>query len=128
MRSRGGARHIFDWIIDSKLVKEVVENYPIRIESGAGVQSLRLPPGEKLLDVLGRDKPGVGLGCRMFGEKFEDVFVFLVSEGFAEGPHVFEESFDGFLERERFFVFFIEACEFEAAFFRAHKAFAFLRL
>jgi hypothetical protein len=34
----------------------------------------------------------------VFGEEFEDVFVLLVGEGFAEGPHVFEERFDRFLE------------------------------
>ena len=110
------ARHLLDWVVDPELVKEVVENYAIGVEGGARVEALGLPPGEELLDVLGRDKPGVGFGCHMFGKKFEDVFVFLVGEGLAERLDVFEERLDGFLQRQRF-VFFIEAGEFEAAVF-----------
>jgi hypothetical protein len=87
-------------VVDPELVKEVVNNHPVRIERGARVKALRLPPGEKLLYVLGRDKPGVGFGCRTFGEEFEYVFVLLVSEGLTERLDVFEERFDGFLKRE----------------------------
>ena len=87
----GQSRDFLHWVVDPELVKEVVENYPVRIERGARVEALRLAPGEKLLDVLGRDKPGVGLGGRVFGKKFEDVFVFLVGEGFAERLDVFLE-------------------------------------
>jgi len=77
-----------------------VENDSICIESGARIKPLRLPPSEKLLDVLGRDKSGVRYGCRVFRKEFENVFVFLVGEGFAEGLNVFEECFDGFLKRD----------------------------
>jgi hypothetical protein len=113
-------------VLDPKLVKEVVENYPIRIEGGTGVHSFRLSPGEELLYVLGRDKPGVGFGCYVLNEEFEDVFIFLMGEGFAARFDVFKEHFDGFLKRQRL-VFCLETREFEAAFFRAQlKAFAFL--
>ncbi len=105
-----------------------MENHPVRIEGGARVETLRPSPSEELLDVLGSDVPCVGFGCQVFGEELEDVFVFLMGEGFAEGPHVFEERLDRFFQRERLFVFF-EAGEFEAAFFRAQfKALAFLGL
>jgi hypothetical protein len=90
---------VSDRVVDPKLVEEVVENYSVRIESGAGVYALRLPPGEKLLDVFWRDKTGVGLGVQEFGEEFEDVLVFLMGEGFAERLDVFQERFDGFLKR-----------------------------
>jgi hypothetical protein len=113
-------------VVDPELVEEVVENHLICIEGGPWVETLRLSPGEKLLDVLGRDKPGVGLWRRMFHKQFEDLFVFLVGEGFAEGPHVLEDCLDGFLQRERF-VFFIEAGEFQAAIFSVEfEALAFL--
>ena len=50
-------------------------------------------------------------------------------EGFAERLDVFEERFDGFLERQRLFVFSARAGEFKAALFRAQfKALSFLRL
>ena len=62
----------------------------------------------------------------MFGKEFEDVLVFLMGEGFTEGPHVFEEVLDGFLQRERV-VFFLETGYLKAAFFRAKfEALAFL--
>ena len=105
-----------------------MENYPIRIEGGAGVHSFRLSPSEKLLYILWRDEPGVGFGGDVFGKKFEDVFVFLVGEGFAERLDVFEKRFNGFLKGQRL-VFCIETGEFEAAVFGVKfKAFAFLRL
>ena len=113
-------------VVDPELVKEVVENYAIGVEGGARVKALRRPPGEKLLYVLGSDIPGVGFGCRMFGEEFEYVFVLLVSEGFTERLDVFEERFDGFLKREGL-IFIARTREFEAAFFGAKfEAFAFL--
>jgi hypothetical protein len=116
------------WVVDPELVKEVVENHPIRIAGGARVQALRLPPGDQLLDVLERDKPSVGLGCRVLDEEFKDVFVFLVGEGLAERLDVFKECFDGFLKRERLF-FLFETGDLKAASFGVEfKAFAFLRL
>jgi hypothetical protein len=81
----------------------------------------------ELLYVLGRDKPGVGFGGDVFRKEFEDVFVFLVSEGLAERLDIFDETFDGLLKWDRFFVSIVRTGEFEAAFFRAQfKAFAFL--
>jgi hypothetical protein len=82
------------------LLKKLWRNYPIGVEGGAAGPVPRLPPSEELLDVLGRDKPGVGLGGRVFGEPFEDVSVLLVGEGFAERLDVFEERFGGFFEEE----------------------------
>jgi hypothetical protein len=52
-----------------------VEDDAVGIKGGAWVEALRLPPGEKLLYILGSDIPGVGLGSRVFGEKSENVFV-----------------------------------------------------
>ena len=106
-----------------------MENHPIRIKRSARVEALGLSPGKELLNVLGRDKPGVGLGCHVLDEEFEDVFVFLVGERFAEGLDVFEECLNGSSKRQRLFVFNAWPGEFEAAVLRAQfKAFAFLPL
>jgi hypothetical protein len=128
LRNLGKRGDMLHRVVDPKLVEEVVENYAVSIERGARVETLRFPPGEKLLDVLGSDFPGVGFGGDVFGEEFEDVFVFLVSEGLAERLDVFQERFDGFLKRERF-VFGARTGKFEAASFGVEfEALSFLRL
>ena len=66
----------------------------VRVEGGAGVEALGLAPGEEILDVLGRDMPGIGLGGRVFGEELEDGLVFLVGERLAEGLDIVEKDLD----------------------------------
>lgn len=46
-----------DRILDLELAKEIVQNDPVGVECGAGVEALRFAPGEKLLNVLGRALP-----------------------------------------------------------------------
>jgi len=73
-----------------------VEDDAVGVESGAWVEALRLPPGEKLLYVLGSDMPGVGLGGRVFGEEFEDGLIFLVGERLAKGLYILQKVGDRF--------------------------------
>ena len=40
------ARHVLDGVVDAEPPEEVVLYHPVRIERGAGVEALRLPPGE----------------------------------------------------------------------------------
>lgn len=99
---------LFYRVVDPELAKEVVKNHPIRIEGGARVHAPRLPPCEELLDVLRRDKPGVGPRGHVLGKEFEDVFVFSVRHQFAERADILKKRVDRRGERQgiRFGFFF----------------------
>jgi hypothetical protein len=100
LRNFRQARYFLDRIFDSELVEKVVEDDPIGVERGAGVETLRLAPRKELLNVLGRYVPRIGFRWRVFGKEFQDVRVLLVRERFAERADVLEELVDHCCERQ----------------------------
>lgn len=98
----GEAGDFFYRVVDFELVEEVVEDHPIGVEGGAGVASLGLAPGKKLLDILRGDEAGVGLGGHKLGKDPQDVVVLLVGKLLSESLDVLQEVLNRVVEVEGF--------------------------
>jgi hypothetical protein len=85
----------------------------ISVESSAGIEPLRFPPGQEILDIVSRDLQCVGLWSYEFSEQFKDVRVLLIGERLPKSLDVPEELVNGLGERKPIIVD-TEVFQFEA--------------